>query len=86
MTSTPANGNGGVIYKLAALRLSFQRNGNLLDISWPVAGGRLQTQTNSLAVGIGTNWVTVPGSTLTNHVTIPLDQSKGSIFYRLAVP
>ena len=86
VTNTSANGTGGVVYKLVALRLAFSRNGNQLDIFWPVTGGRLETQTNSLSVGLGTNWVTVPGSSATNHVVVPLDQSNGSVFYRLALP
>jgi hypothetical protein len=86
VTNTSANGTGGIVYKLVALRLALQRNGNQLDISWPTIAGHLETQTNSLSVGIGTNWVTVPGSAATNHVVVPLDQSNGSVFYRLAVP
>ena len=62
-TNTSANGNGGVVYKLVSVRLTAQVIGNLLDLSWPVAGGRLQAQTNAPGVGITTNWVTVPGST-----------------------
>ena len=62
--------------------LSVTASSNALDISWPVAGGRLQAQTNSL----GTNWSTVPGSTTTNHVVVPIDPSNGSVFYRLIVP
>jgi glucose/arabinose dehydrogenase len=85
-TDTPPNGNGGVVYKLASVRLTAQVVGNSLDLSWPVAGGRLQTQTNSLAVGLGVNWVTLPGSTGTNHVILPIDPGNGSVFYRLAVP
>ena len=86
VTNTSANGTGGIVYKLVALRLAFARNGNQLDISWPTTGGHLETQTNSLSVGIGTNWVTVAGSSATNHVVVLLDQAKGSVFYRLAVP
>jgi len=86
VTNTSANGTGGIVYKLVALRLAFQRNGNQLDISWPPTGGHLEAQTNSLSVGLGTNWGTVPGSAATNHVVVPLDQSNGSVFYRLAVP
>src|ERR1035441_9531902 len=86
VTNGSANGTGGIIHKLVALRLAVSRNGNQLDITWPVAGGRLQAQTNSLSHGIGTNWVTVAGSTATNHVVVPLDQSSGSVLYRLAVP
>jgi glucose/arabinose dehydrogenase len=86
LTNTSANGTGGIVYKLVALRLALQRNGNQLDISWPTIAGHLETQTNSLSVGLGTNWVTVPGSAATNHIVVPLDQSNGSVFYRLAVP
>lgn len=85
-TNTSANGTGGVVYKLVPLRLTFQQSGNQLDISWPVAGGRLQTQTNNLGTGIGSNWVTVPGSAATNRVLVPLDPVNGSVFYRLAIP
>ena len=86
VTSTPANGSGGLVYKLVALRLAFSRNGNQLDISWPTIAGHLETQANSLSVGLANNWVTVPGSAATNHVIVPLDPSTGSVFYRLAVP
>ncbi len=86
VTNTSANGTGGIVYKFVALRLTFQRTGNSLDISWPVAGGRLQTQTNTINAGLGTNWVTLPGSTTTNRVIVPIDQANGSVFYRLALP
>ncbi|MFO1512197.1 MAG: PQQ-dependent sugar dehydrogenase [Verrucomicrobiota bacterium] len=86
VTNTSANGTGGIVYKLAPLRLSIQVAGNTLDISWPAAGGRLQTQTNSTSVGLGTTWVDVPGSAATNHVVVPIDSAAGSVFYRLALP
>src|SRR6185312_3777709 len=60
-TDTPPNGNGGVVYKLVSVRLTARLLGNAVDLSWPVAGGRLQTQTN----GLGTNWVTVANSVTT---------------------
>ncbi|HOX57276.1 MAG TPA: PQQ-dependent sugar dehydrogenase [Candidatus Paceibacterota bacterium] len=86
VTNTPANGTGGIVYKFVSQRLTFQLLGQLLDISWPVAGGRLQTQTNSPGAGISTNWVTYPGSTMTNHVVVPLDPANGNVFFRLALP
>ncbi|MDB6017443.1 MAG: Glucose/sorbosone dehydrogenase-like protein [Pedosphaera sp.] len=86
VTNTSANGTGGIVYKFAPMRLSVQVTGNLLNISWPAAGGSLQTQTNSPGVGLGTNWVTVPGSTTTNSVVVPIDPASGSVFYRLAFP
>jgi len=83
VTNTSANGSGGIVYKLVALRLAIHRSGNLLDISWPVAGGRLQTRTNSPT---GVDWVTVPGSATTNRVVVPTDAANGSVFYRLVLP
>ena len=86
VTNTSANGSGGMVYKLAALRLVFSRNGNQLDIFWPTIAGHLESQTNSLSVGLGANWVSVPNSAATNHIVVPLDLANGSVFYRLAVP
>lgn len=87
VTNTSASGTGGIVYRLfSAVSLTFQVSGNSLDISWPVAGGRLETQTNSLSQGLAANWVTVPGSSATNRVIVPLDASNGCVFYRLAFP
>jgi hypothetical protein len=87
VTNTSANGTGGIVYKLvSAVHLSFQVVGNQLNISWPVAGWRLQSQTDTTGVGIGSNWVTVPGSTTTNHVVVPIDHGIGGAYYRLAMP
>ena len=82
-TDTPANGNGGIVYKLAPLSLSVQRNGNLLNISWPTIAGHLET---SLSLGNGANWSTVAGSSGTNQVVVPVNQANTSAFYRLKVP
>lgn len=59
-----------------------------LTLSWPEAqrGWILQVQTNSLTVGLSTNWVSVPGSELTNRVVISVDRQAGSVFYRLVQP
>jgi hypothetical protein len=46
-------------------------------------GWTLQVQTNSLSSGLGTNWVTVPGSTTVTNVSIPVNASDDSVFYRL---
>jgi hypothetical protein len=61
-------------------------SGKSLDLSWPVAGGRLQAQANGAGAGITTNWLDVPGSGATNHVVIPIDPANGSAFYRLVIP
>jgi hypothetical protein len=59
--------------------------GGQLTLSWPAAqvGWQLQEQTNSLATGLGTNWVPVAGSTGTNQVTVPASSNAGAMFFRL---
>ena len=86
VTNTSASGAGGIVYKLTPMRLTTQQAGNVLSISWPVVGGHLQGQTNAPGVGITTNWVTVPGSTGTTNVAVPINPTNGSVFYRLSVP
>jgi prepilin-type processing-associated H-X9-DG protein len=62
--------------------------GNQLTLSWPAdhTGWRLQSQTNSITVGIRTNWVDVSGSTTTNQVLVPINPTNGSVFYRMIYP
>ena len=59
-----------------------------LQISWPTdhTGWQLQSQTNNLTNGLGTNWVNVAGSTQTNQMTDPLNSANGSVFFRLVRP
>ena len=59
--------------------------GQALQITWPLdhAGYRLQAQTNSVN---GTNWVTVPGSAMTNLINVPMSLSNTAVFYRLVYP
>ncbi len=56
-----------------------------MTLSWPAdhKGWQLQAQTNKLSVGISTNWVNVSGSTATNQVTIPINLTNGTVFFRL---
>jgi hypothetical protein len=55
-----------------------------LQISWSAdhTGWQLQSQTNNL----GTNWVNVPASMQTNQMTVPLNSTNGSVFFRLVRP
>ena len=57
-------------------------------LSWPAdhIGWRLQAQTNSISVGLGTNWLDVPNSIATNQMTFTLDPTAGCVFYRLVYP
>jgi len=62
--------------------------GGQLILSWPAdhTGWHLQAQTNSLATGLGTNWVTIPGTDASNSFTNNINNSNGSVFYRLTYP
>lgn len=45
-----------------------------------------QAQTNSLNTGLGTNWVTVSGSSDTNQFSVPINTTNDSLFFRLIYP
>lgn len=62
--------------------------GNLLQLSWPAdhIGWRLETQTNVVGAGIGSNWFDVAGATATNRVFVPRSAATGSVLFRLAYP
>ena len=68
--------------------ISVTLSGAQLQVGWPAdhTGWRLQSQTNSLATGLGTNWFDVPGSEATNSLNLPVDLNNGSVFYRMAYP
>ena len=60
-------------------------DGSTLTLNWPAGQGwRLQAQTNSLATGLGTNWVNVTGAT--PPVPVSPDSANGNVFYRLVWP
>ena len=56
-----------------------------LNLSWPAIwkGLNLQVQTNSLAVGVSTNWVTIPGTDASNNYSTTPNNSNRCVFYRL---
>jgi hypothetical protein len=59
-----------------------------MQFNWPSdhTGWRLEAQTNSVGVGLGTNWVTVLNSATTNQIFIPINSTNGSVFFRLIYP
>ena len=73
---------------LTATNITWLRNGNQLQLSWPPdhLGWRLEVQTNGVADGLGTNWVTVPDSTNVYQTNFVIDPGAGSVFYRIAYP
>jgi autotransporter-associated beta strand protein len=57
----------------------------ILTLTWPPGGigWTLQAQTNSLSVGLATNWVDVAGSAATNVVKMPMVATNQAVFFRL---
>jgi autotransporter-associated beta strand protein len=86
----PTNGVLSVITTVATnpTNITFASTNGNLTLSWPAdhTGWTLQVQTNSINVGLGTNWVAVSGSATTNIVTVPINPAHGSVFYRLVYP
>jgi fibronectin-binding autotransporter adhesin len=59
--------------------------GSVLNFSWGAGylGYHMEVQTNSLSTGLGTNWVTVPGTTTVTATNFTINPANGSVFYRL---
>jgi hypothetical protein len=67
--------------------------GTTLNLSWPAnwtGGVHLQSQTNGITKGLSTNWVTIPGTDLSNSYSTPINKTinptNGCVFYRLIAP
>ena len=73
---------------LTPTNLTAQVSGGNLTLNWPLGhtGWRLQAQTNSPHIGLGTNWWNVPGSDATNRWVIPIGATNPTVFFRLAYP
>ena len=68
--------------------ISYTVSGSTLTITWPAThqGWLLQAQTNTLSTGLGTNWVTIPGTSATTTTNLPIVPGIPSVFYRLKMP
>jgi autotransporter-associated beta strand protein len=65
--------------------ITTQVTNDAMTLAWPTdhTGWTLQAQTNASSMGLSTNWVTVPNSTNVDEMTIAIDSSNGSVFFRL---
>ena len=81
-------GTSAPVVALNPTNLTTVLSGNLLTLSWPAdhLGWRLQMQTNTLATGLGTNWVTLPGTELVTSTNIPINPTNRAVFYRMVYP
>ncbi len=64
------------------------RSGDQLEFTWPTdhLGWRLEAQTNSLATGLGSNWIPILESAETNRVFVPISSDNEAVFFRLTHP
>ena len=77
--------DGGITVLVAAPpTLHYINTGTALEFSW-TGNFKLQAQTNALSVGISSNWVDYPGGN-SSPVSVPLDATQGSVFFRLVSP
>jgi hypothetical protein len=83
---------GGVltvgIIPLTPTSISYSVSGGSLTINWPAnyLGWVLQSQTNGLDVGLGTNWVDVAGSAAVTSTNLPVNPAIPATFFRLRYP
>jgi cytoskeletal protein CcmA (bactofilin family) len=92
VTATNSAGESAISSEVSArptssvsTNLTLTASSGTLTLSWPAdhTGWKLQAQTNSLTAGLGTNWVDVASSTLTNRASISATTTNGSVFFRL---
>jgi hypothetical protein len=86
--STNSNQVAGQPVSSSPATITFGISGNQLYLNWPSdhTGWRLESQTNNLVTGLGTNWTTVTGSTATNQISFPISTGNDSVFFRLIYP
>jgi autotransporter-associated beta strand protein len=78
-----ADGSISVLPLVPAPILNYTNlGGTNLQFSW-TGYFKLQSQTNNLDVGIGTNWGDYPGGGISG-VNVPIDKTNESVFFRLA--
>ena len=75
-----------VLAEPASIATAFT-NGTL-SLMWPAeqTGYHLLAQTNAPGSGLTTNWLVVTNSNMTNQMTIPINATNGSVFFRLVYP
>jgi hypothetical protein len=73
---------------LAPPQLGSAIAGNRLQLDWPAdhTGWQLQSQTDNLTTGLGTNWVNVPDSPQSNQMAMPFTTANDAVFFRLVRP
>jgi hypothetical protein len=70
---------------LVPTNLTVGVTGSTIALSWPAdhLGWHLQVQTNAPGSGLGTNWVTIPGTDQVTGTNLTVNPADGAVFYRL---
>lgn len=68
---------------IASPTLNVVQSGNSLSFSWS-GPFKLQSQTNSLSVGVGSNWGNYPGGS-TSPVNVTVNPANPTVFFRLSL-
>ena len=77
---------GIVTSPTSSAKLTNSVSGSVLSLSWPAGQGwRLQSQTNSLNIGLRTNWVNASDASISS-TNITINPGKPTVFYRLVNP
>jgi hypothetical protein len=80
----------GSIEVLAVMQppLTYSVSAGNLNFEWPPShlGWILESQTNSINVGITSTWYPVSGSEATISMQIPIDAINAAVFFRLRSP
>jgi hypothetical protein len=68
--------------------ISYTVSGGTVAFTWPAThlGWILQSQTNSLSVGIGNTWYDIPDTANVTSTNIPVNPANPAVFYRLRHP
>jgi len=86
----PANGTVTVVTGLASnpTNITVSVTGGTMTLSWPAdhLGWLLQSQTNTLSTGLGTNWADMSGSAAVTSMSLPIVPANPTVFYRLRHP
>jgi hypothetical protein len=87
-TNSPAVSAQPVSLAQPLFSVGMTGTGGQLNLAWPQdhTGWSLQELTNGLNTAQGTNWVTVPGSTVTNQILLPINPANPTAFFRLVYP
>jgi fibronectin-binding autotransporter adhesin len=86
----PTNGTLNVVSGMAAnpTNITYSVGGGSITLSWPAdhQGWILQTQTNSLALGLRTNWFDIAGTASSTQAVINVSSTNPAVFFRLRSP